>query len=289
MRVVVTGGSGRIGKWLVRELAPTHEVVIFDRVPPSELAEGVTYKLGELEDLGTVYDVLRGADAVVHLAAIASNEFHSYATVFRTNVLGTYHVGEAASRLGLRTVVTASSLNVLGIAYAERPIGPLALPIDETHPNRPQDGYSLSKVVDEETMAAFNRRTGLRTISVRPPLVVLPERYPELIARLDDPGFQHRSLWSYVDVRDLAAGLRLALEDESLECEAMFMVADDAFAREPLAELVPRFYPGTAEMAAVLTGTAPAVVSTKAKQLLGYGPQWSWRTAASSSAAASNP
>lgn len=188
---------------------------------PSELAEGVTYKLGELEDLGTVYDVLRGADAVVHLAAIASNEFHSYATVFRTNVLGTYHVGEAASRLGLRTVVTASSLNVLGIAYAERPIGPLALPIDETHPNRPQDGYSLSKVVDEETMAAFNRRTGLRTISVRPPLVVLPERYPELIARLDDPGFQHRSLWSYVDVRDLAAGLRLALEDESLECEAM--------------------------------------------------------------------
>src|SRR5215207_409442 len=100
MRVVVTGGSGRIGRWLVREeLAPGHDVTVSYRVLPAEPTDGVTYKPGE------VYDVLRGADAVVHLAAIPSNRFHPYPTVFPTNVVSTYNVGEAAGRLGLRKIV----------------------------------------------------------------------------------------------------------------------------------------------------------------------------------------
>ncbi len=277
MRVVVTGGSGRIGWWLLRELAPRHEVVVFDRLAPADPPPGVTHKLGDCEDLGAVYDVLRGADAVVHLAAIPSNQFHPYPTVFRTNVIGTYHVGEAAGRLGLHKIVAASSINALGITMAERPMSPLSLPIDEDHPRRPQDAYSLSKLIDEETMAALHRRTGITTISIRPPLVAWPSRYPELIAELDDPSIRHRVLWSYCDVRDLAVGFRLALEDQTLDCETMFITADDALAREPLADLLPRFYPGIETLAAGLTGTAPAVVSARAKRLLGYQPRWSWR------------
>jgi nucleoside-diphosphate-sugar epimerase len=279
MRVVITGGSGLIGTWLVRELAPRHEVVIFDRVRPAELPPGVSYRLGDHDDQGAVYDVLRGADAVVHLAAIPSPAFHPQPTIFRTNVIGTYHVAEAAGRLGLKKMVAASSINALGIAWAERPMAPLALPVDETHPRRPQDAYSLSKLIDEETLAAMHRRTGLRTIAIRPPRVVWPERYPELIRTLDDPGYSARLLWSYVDVRDLALGFRLALEDTTLEQDVFFITADDALAREPLSELVPRFYPGTELLAAGLQGTAPAVVSTRAKRLLGYQPRWSWRNA----------
>jgi nucleoside-diphosphate-sugar epimerase len=277
MRVVVTGGAGRIGTWLVRELAPRHELVVFDRVAPTDLPAGVTYKLGDCDDLGAVYDVLRGADAVVHLAAIPSNQFHPYPTVFRTNVVGTYNVGEAAGRLGLRTVVAASSINALGMTMAERPMAPLRVPIDENHPRRPQDAYSLSKLVDEETMLALHRRTGLRTISIRPPLVVLPERYPQLLAELGDPAIRHRVFWSYCDVRDLAVGFRLALEDETLEQDTFFITADDALAREPLATLLPRFYPDTAEMASAIQGADPVVVSTRAKRLLGYRPTHTWR------------
>jgi nucleoside-diphosphate-sugar epimerase len=277
MRIVVTGGSGRLGKWLVAELAASHKVVIYDRVPPSDMPPGVGYKLGEMEDLGALYDVLRGADAVVHLAAIASNEFHPAPTVFRINVLGTFHVGDAASRLGVPLVVNMSSINVLGIPYAERPFGPLRLPIDETHPNRPQDAYGLSKLVGEETLAAFHRRSGLRTISLRPPRVVLPDDYGALIARMGEHGFEHRNLWSYVDVRDLATAVRLAVEAEKLAHEVMFVTADDALAPEPLSQLLPRFYPEAVSMAASLTGTRPAVVSSRANQLLGYRPRWSWR------------
>jgi nucleoside-diphosphate-sugar epimerase len=277
MRVVVTGGAGLIGRWVVEELAPQHEVTVFDRVVPSERPPGVGYKIGDHLDQGDVYDVLREAEAVIHLSAIPTIRFHPNPRVFRSNVVGTYNVGEAAARLGLRKIVAASSINALGITMAERPMSPLYLPIDEEHPRRPQDAYSLSKLVDEETMAALHRRTGIRTICIRPPLVTWPERYPELIALLETPERQYRNLWSYADVRDLAVAFRLALEDETLECEVFAINADDAFAREPLAELLPLFYPGTEEMAAVLTGSSPAIVAAKAKRLLGFQPRWSWR------------
>ena len=280
MRVVVTGGSGRIGRWLVRELVGRdHEVLVFDKTVPPEPTPSVAYKLGECEDLGEVYDVLRGADAVVHLAAIPSNQRHPYPTVFRTNVVSTYNVGEAAGRLGLRKIVAASSINALGMSMAEREMTPLALPIDEEHPRRPQDAYSLSKLIDEETLKALHRRTGIKAIAIRPPLMLWPDQLEatNIPARLDDPALSYRVFWTYCDVRDLVQGFRLALEDETLERETFFITAADALAREPLAELFPRYWPGTEQLASGLTGTSPAVVSTKAMRLLGYQPTWSWR------------
>jgi nucleoside-diphosphate-sugar epimerase len=280
MRVVLTGGAGRIGRWVVRELLSRgHEITVFDRVAPSEQPSGVRYKLGECEDLGAVYDVLRGHDAVIHLAAIPSNQVHPYPTVFRTNVLSTYHVGEAAGRLGLNKMVAASSINALGISMAERPFNPQYLPIDEEHPRLAQDAYSLTKLLDEEMLAALNRRTGMPTIAIRPPLMLYGDPAVEgatVRQRLDNPELIARVMWVYCDVRDLATGFRLALEDETLENETLFITADEALARQPLADLFPRHFPGTEEMSAGLTGTSPAVVSTKAKRLLGYQPKHSW-------------
>jgi nucleoside-diphosphate-sugar epimerase len=281
MRVLVTGGAGRIGRWVVRELvARQHSVTVYDRVPPSEQPPGVEHKLGDCEDMGSVYDVLRGHDAVIHLAAIPSNRHHAYATVFRTNVVSTYNVGDAAGRLGLRTMVAASSINALGIPMAERPFGPQYLPIDEEHPRLPQDAYSLTKLVDEETLAALHRRTGLRTIAIRPPLMLYGDPAAEGAAvrqRLDHPERGARVMWVYCDVRDLASGFVLAVENETLGNETFFLTADDALAREPLATLLPRYFPGTEEMAKGLTGTTPAVTSAKAKRLLGYQPRHAWR------------
>jgi len=281
MRVVVTGGAGRIGRWVVRELVSRqHEVTIYDRVPPSEVPPGVEYKLGDCEDLGGVYDVLRGHDAVIHLAAIPSNRVHPYPTVFRTNVVSTYNVGEAAGRLGLRKLVAASSINALGITMAERPFDPVYLPIDEEHPRLPQDAYSLTKLIDEEILGALHRRTGLQTIAIRPPLMLYGDPDAERATvqdRLDHPERSARVMWVYCDVRDLAQGFRLAVEDEKLGNETFFLTADDALAREPLATLLPRHFPGTEEMAKGLMGTTPAVTSAKAKRLLGYQPRHSWR------------
>jgi nucleoside-diphosphate-sugar epimerase len=281
MRIVVTGGAGRIGRWVVRELrSRDHEVTIYDRMPPTEQPVGVEYKLGDCEDLGGIYDVLRGHDAVIHLAAIPSNRVHPYPTVFRTNVLSTYNVGEAAGRLGLRKLVVASSINALGITMAERQFDPKYLPIDEEHPRLPQDAYSLTKLIDEEIIGALHRRTGLQTIAIRPPLMLYGDPAAEgavVQNRLDRPELNARVMWVYCDVRDLAQGFRLAVEDDTLDNETFFITADDALAREPLATLLPRHFPGLEAMASALTGTSPAVVSTKAKRLLGYQPRYSWR------------
>jgi nucleoside-diphosphate-sugar epimerase len=281
MRIVVTGGAGRIGRWVVRELVGRqHEVTVFDRVPPAELPVGVEYKLGDCEDLGGVYDVLRGHDAVIHLAAIPSNRVHPYPTVFRTNVISTYNVGEAAGRLGLRKLVAASSINALGITMAERPFNPTYLPIDEEHPRLAQDAYSLTKLIDEEILAALHRRTGIQTVAIRPPLMLYGDPATEGASvrdRLDRPESIARVMWVYCDVRDLATGFRLAVEDETLDSETFFITADEALALEPLSELLPRHFPGLEEMARGLTGTTPAVTSAKAKRLLGYQPKHSWR------------
>lgn len=281
MRVLVTGGAGRIGRWVVRELlSREHTVTVYDKVMPADQPSGVDFKLGDCEDLGAVYDVLRGHDAVIHLAAIPSNRHHPQPTVFRTNVVSTYNVAEAAGRLGLRTMVAASSINALGIPMAERPFGPQYLPIDEEHPRLPQDAYSLTKLVDEETLAALHRRTGMRTIAIRPPLMLYGDPAAEgasVRARLDHPERNARVMWVYCDVRDLASGFALAAENETLGNEAFFLTADDAFARAPLCELFARHLPEYADMAKGLTGTTPAVTSGKAKRLLGYAPRHSWR------------
>ncbi|MFN8525319.1 MAG: NAD(P)-dependent oxidoreductase [Chloroflexota bacterium] len=280
MRIVVTGGSGRIGTVLVQELlSRDHEVTIFDQTMPRELPAGVSCKLGDCADQGSVYDVLRGHDAVIHLAAIPNNRYHPYPVVFRTNVVATYNVAEAAGRLGLRKIVAASSINAMGLSMAERPEPPRYLPMDEDHPRLPQDAYSLTKLVDEETLAAIHRRTGIPTIAIRPPALIGPtyQEGASIEARLADPGLMHRVFWVYCDIRDLAVGFRLAVETETVQRDTFFLTADDALCREPLCDVLPRYWPTCTEMAAGLTGTSPAVVSTRAKRLLGYQPVHTWR------------
>src|SRR2546428_5606621 len=153
MKIVVTGGVGKIGQWVVKELVGnserSHEVVVFDRVPG--LASGpfqqgpIRYWMGDTLDLGQVMGILAGADAVIHLAAFPAPRFVTDDVTFRTNVLGTFNVHEAAWRLGIRRVVSASSSAAMGWVYREHDFLPEYLPLDENHPMAPQDSYGLSK------------------------------------------------------------------------------------------------------------------------------------------------
>ncbi len=279
MRIAVTGAAGRIGGYVVRELRPDHEVIGFDRALPAEPVPDVRYIRGDHADLGQIYGLLAGCDAVIHLSAITNPNQDPPEVVFGHNTAGTYNVAEAAATLGLRTIVHTSSINVLGFGFRHRDFNPAYLPIDEDHPNLPQDPYSLSKLVGEEILAAVHRRTGIRVINIRPPWVVHPEWYDRVRERAKDPASGQRGLWCYVDVRDLARGFRLAVENETLSRESFFMFAADSLAEEPLCDLFPRFYPGTEFMAGGLTGTEPAVSIDKARRLLGYEPRYSWREA----------
>ena len=279
MKVVVTGGSGNIGQYVVRELVQHgHEIVSFDRVAPTEPEAGVHYRVGDHEDEGTIFELLAPAEAVVHLSAIPSPGTLANSYVFRTNVMGTYNVCEAAATLGLKKIVATSSINVLGMSFRYRDFVPHYLPVDENHPNLPQDPYGLSKVVGEDIVDMAHRRTGIPAVSIRPSHVVMPETWPERLAAMEaNLNAFYGGFWGYADVRDLAVGFRLALETESAVHGAYYIVADDAFCPIPLAEASPLVFPGTEQIAAHLTGTESGITNAKGKHDLGFQAQYSWR------------
>lgn len=279
MRIVVTGAAGRVGRATLAELAGRgHQVVAFDLVaPPVPGAARVV--LASAIDAGEVYSACRGADAIVHLAAYPSLAHHSAERVFTNNVGGCITVAEAAAALGIRRIVYASSITVYGFFGASPEERTLPyLPADEDYPKRPRDAYALSKWVGEEIFTMAARREGLQVASLRLALVVGPDEYAQRGRPRNDRG--QGGLWSYVDSRDVAQAVALAVEklDALGPGNHPFNIgAADTLATEPLRVLIPRFYPGTAGKAWPLDGTTPAYSIERARRLLGYAPQYSWR------------
>lgn len=283
-RILVTGSAGRLGRTVVSTLAQAgHEVIGVDLTP----ARGAFP--ADLTDLGEAFGVMNRyrPEAVVHLAAIATPFSLPEARIFRTNTQLAYNVCEAATGVGVDRIVLASSPTVIGYG---RPAGwlPRYLPIDEEHPAEPWNAYSASKLVAEEVMRTFARGTDAHLAAFRPCYVVAPEEWQgaptqqghTMAERLDRPELAAVSLFNYVDARDAADFVAVLLDrlPELPSGEVFFCAAADALAREPLADLLPAVLPGSAELAAGLTGTLPAFSPAKAERLLGWTPKRSWRT-----------
>jgi nucleoside-diphosphate-sugar epimerase len=279
-KVVVTGACGRVGRAVLADLAEAggYEVWSIDRSlpPPGSAQRGL---LVDLADAGSVYGALAGADAVIHLGAYPSTAHHPGEQVFTNNTGAAAHVAAACGALGIRRVVYASSITTYGLEEQVRRGGVRALPADESVGSAPDDFYALSKWVGEEIFTLGAAEHGLAVASLRIALVVGPEEYAE---RGQPRGQRDASagLWAYVDSRDVAQAARLALEhlDDLGPGNHPFNVgAADAHSEVPLAEVIPRFVPELAPLASGLTGTAPAYGIEKARRLLGYAPQYSWR------------
>ncbi len=292
-RVVVTGGSGRLGRNLVAGLAAAgREVVSLDRVRTAALdVDGVEQVAIDLTDADATAAALASAraDALIHLAAIAVPFSAPEDVIMRTNAALAVSVLGGAVDAGMTRIVAASSPTVLGYG---NPSGwlPDALPLDEDSPTRPWNAYALSKLLIEQTVAMLHRRTGddVRYASFRPCFVIAPEEWGgaptqqghTVAERLADPALAAPSLFNYVDARDVASFADRLLEalPEIPNAEVFFVGADDALAEAPLADLLPRFVPGSDDLASGLTGTAPAFSSAKAARVLGWRPSRRWRT-----------
>lgn len=272
MKVVVTGASGKAGRAVVRELVDhEHDVLSVDVVPPAESAPPVL--LADLTDFGQTVECLTGVEAVVHLAAIPAPHIRTEETTFRTNMLSTYNVFEAARLLRLDRVVWASSETILGLPFDREP--PAYAPIDEEHPPRPESSYALSKLLSEELGRQLHRWTGTPHVALRFSNIMEPPDYERFPSFWSDASLRRWNLWGYVDARDVAQSCRLAL-DADAGAEHFIVAAADTVMNRRSVELMAEIYPSVPYRSTA--GEFDTLLSIqKARRLLGYEPQWSWR------------
>jgi nucleoside-diphosphate-sugar epimerase len=297
--IIVTGGSGVAGKWVVAELlARGHRVLNLDKVPLPALP-GTQGALGsqartlitDLTDAGQVFNALASTtalrdlspslrpepiDAVIHFAAIPRIMEKPDNEVYRVNVMSTYNVLDAAAKFGIKKVILASSETAYGIVFADTYRDPVYLPLDEDYPVDPMDSYAMSKVVNEVTAKAFHARTGSDIYCLRIGNVMEPHDYAKFPEFFKDPGWRRRIVWSYIDARDLATAAGLAVDTDGLGFQVMNVAANDVSSDLPTAELLRRFYPKVPVRRA-LGEFETLLANEKIKRLLGFEPQHGWR------------
>ena len=272
----MTGGLGKLGRWVVKELECHYDVLVADRQDSGDSsALKSVFKVIDLNKPDQIAPVLKGVDAIVHLAAIPNPIGRNPKEVFENNVMTTFNVVEAAVNSGVEKIVYSGSGSALGFAFRFKDMIPDYMPMDELHPLRPQDAYGLSKALCEDILLSATRRSGISTISLRPTTVIEPSDYAEKVPdALNDP---KGGILAYVDARDYANAVLLALRKTNIEHDRFFISADDALSREPLSVAFPKMFPGSESVASRLTSTQGPITCAKAKTILGYRPIYSWR------------
>jgi nucleoside-diphosphate-sugar epimerase len=278
--VAVTGGSGRLGPAVVRELVEHgYEVVNLDANPPAQPVG--RYIRIDLTDYGQVVGALTGIegvhgglDAVVHLAAIPSSGIVTNAATFHNNSRATYNIFEAARVAGITNVVWASSETVLGLPF-DTP--PPYLPVDEEYTGRPESTYALNKLLEEHLALHFCRwNPALKAIGLRFSNVMLPADYVRFPAFDADPLARKWNLWGYIDARDGAQAVRKALEYEATGMDVFVIANADTVMSRSSRELAAEVFPGV-PVRKELVGNETLLSIDKARRLLGYEPEHSWR------------
>jgi len=279
--VAVTGSSGKLGRHVVADLqAHGYRVIALDRVPDPRSVAAAFVRV-DLTDYGQVLEALTGVDdrhdgvdAVVHLGAIPAPGLTTNAATFANNVTASYNVFAAARAAGVRNIVWASSETVLGLPF-DTP--PPYIPVDEDYPVRPESTYSLVKSLEEEMARHFCRWVpDLKMIGLRFSNVMDPEDYTRFPAFDDDPQARRWNLWAYIDGRDGAQAVRRALEHTATGVEVFVIANADTVMSRRSADLAAEVYPGvpiTREL-----GEHETMLSIdKARRVLGYEPEHSWR------------
>ena len=285
--VVVTGGSGKAGRAVIKELIEHGYSVI--NIDIEEARDPLCHRLkADLMDMGQAIDALRRAtgtverrrpfelaDAVIHLAAIPAPGLAPDSTTFQHNLMTTYNVFSAATLLGLKRVVWASSETIFGLPLTREL--PAFAPLTEEHPMLPENAYALVKALSEEMARQMNRwNPGTSFVGLRISNIIQPEEYGMFAGWQSDANVRKWNLWSYVDTRDVAQACRLALEAPIAGAEHCIIAAADTVMARPSRDLMAECFPKV-PVAPELGMFESLQSNAKAKRLLGYVPKHSWR------------
>ena len=283
MKVLVTGSTGGIGKFVVQRLLKAGHTLRTLDIPAQPDCTDYEHIAGDVRNLPLVRRAVQGMEAVVHLAAIPYDMDRQDELILDTNIHGTFNILLAAQEAGLQRVVNFSSINALGQADPNHPS--LYLPLDDDVPPYTIRNYPLSKRVGEEMCFAFAARGGFTAVSLRPTLVTHPgpPRFPWFRNMPEE--FKIRSalgdFWSYVDVRDVAEAALLSLTAQVNIHQAFLLTSDETRMRIPSVEVVEKYYPNLpwpkiSKEEYLSRGEYVSLVNCDAaKQVLGWQPQYS--------------
>ena len=293
MKVLITGASGRLGEFVIRELTDQHSLVLMSRrTPPAEFSH-LPFIQGDLNNFEDCQRAVEGVDAIQHLGAQPNPVDHPdlradateqgipFDATFKTNMLGTYYLMQAAIAANVHTVVMSGSNCALGhgfrISQTHIPID--YLPIDEEHPCYPEDSYSFSKRCGEDLLASYSRAYGIRTYVTRPAGISPEERRKQMAANAKPTTAWTPWLWCWVGSEDVASAHRLIMEkaDTLPPHDVYFLNADDTSALEPSRELVERFKPKFLPKVRSLEGHQSFINCDKLKNAVGWKHKTSWR------------
>lgn len=282
-KIVVTGVAGRLGPYVVRHFLDVgYDVVGVDKLNPvgecEKLCKGMIFQGIDLMNFGECLKVLQGAYGVVHLAAVAQAlSVTPDEITFSNNVTTVYNMLEAASQLGIRKAVIASSETIYGICRSKNNLSPTYVPMDEDHPLLPEDSYAVSKLCAEETAKAFHRRCGMQVVSLRLGNVITKELYKNFKGFIHNPKERRQILWSYIDARDIASACQLAIEKEGLGAPVLNIAADETSMDIGSRELLAKEFPDVKDIRGTLAGYETLLSNAKAKSVLGWAPVHKWR------------
>ena len=278
MRIALTGASGKLGTVVARELrASGHTVIGLDVVgtrAPDFVQVDLTDYGHVIDALTAVGDTHDGFDAVVHLGAIPAPGIRADVATFHNNITATFNVLWAAVRLGITRIVTASSETVLGLPFD---VPPPYVPVDEEYPARPESTYSLSKHLEEQLSVQLTRwHPDVSISALRFSNVMVPEDYARFASFDADPLLRKWNLWGYIDARDGAQAVERALEAAIPGLNAYIIAAADTVMTTPNSSLLDAVFPDVPVRGDIGEHTTLLSID-KARRMLGYEPQHSWR------------
>lgn len=268
MKLVITGGSGKLAGYLAPVLAREHAILLYDKQRLQQ--NQFPCMKGEVSDRAKLNEAFQDADGVIHLAALRSCYNHLPMKVMKTNILGTFCVLEEARRAGVERLLFSSSDAVLGIAQSVNEFAPEYVPIDEKHPLKPQDPYGISKMLGEEMCRSFTEGYDIDIIALRFSNIFCPGDEQKYLTDAKDPSARRKSLWAWVHVEDAVYAILCALVSDLKGYDVFHIAAEDVCLSNPdIPNLLATYFPKT-PIRRPLSSKESLIDCSKAKDMLGF-------------------